>query len=134
MQIEQLSLPLLSTEEIIHTLLSTDILVGVYGSELITALFMAPGSAVVEIFPPSWDDTQYQNYVQSLQLLHFTLKTMGELGKVCTRRPDSHECYTKGTRDRNVVVSLRDAKIIIWKARGEVLKTKYGMTIGKGNA
>ena len=107
--------------------MSTDILLGVYGSELIVSLFMVPESAVVEILPPSWNDQQYQNYVKSLHLQYFSLRTMGELGKICKKRPDSLECYTKGTRDRDVKVSIHDAKIIIWNARKAVLNKKYGM-------
>ena len=107
--------------------MSTDILLGVYGSELIASLFMVPESAVVEILPPSWDDPQYQNYVKSLHLQYFSLRTMGELGKICKKRPESLECYTKGTRDRNVEVSIHDAKIILWNAREAILNRKYGM-------
>lgn len=67
----------------------SDILLAVYGSEMVNALFMLPKSAVIEIDPPFWEDDQYKQYVTSLGLNHFLLPTTGPLSKVCQKRPDS---------------------------------------------
>ena len=117
----------LTIDEQIRVFMNSDILLAVYGSEMVNALFMLPQSAVVEIYPPFWDDNQYSQYVISLGLAHFSLHTTGPMSKVCQKRPDSFECYTKGIRDRNLTVSVQDAMILWWKARTLVLEHKYSM-------
>jgi singapore isolate B (sub-type 7) whole genome shotgun sequence assembly, scaffold_23 len=111
----------LSIDEMIRSMVSTEILVAAYGSEMIVALYMLPGSAVIEVMPPFWEDAQYRNYVMSLGLKHFPLRTMGEVSKICSKRPDSFECYTKGMRDRNMTLSLHDTMVMVWRAREAVL-------------
>ena len=107
----------------------SDILLAVYGSEMVNALFMLPKSAVIEIDPPFWEDDQYKQYVTSLGLNHFLLPTTGPLSKVCQKRPDSFECYTKGTRDQNLTVSTQDTMILLWRARTVVLEQKFSMKL-----
>ena len=107
----------------------SDILLAVYGSEMVNALFMLPKSAVIEIDPPFWEDDQYKQYVTSLGLIHFLLPTTGPLSKVCQKRPDSFECYTKGTRDQNLTVSVQDTMVLLWRARTVVLEQKYSMKL-----
>lgn len=120
-QFETLNLKELSVDEVIRSMVKTEILVAAYGSELIVSLYMLPGSAVIEMMPPFWEDAQYRNYVTSLGLKHFPLRTVGEVSRICSKRPDSFECYTKGTRDRNMTLSLHDATVMVWRAREAVL-------------
>ena len=118
-----------SPETLVTVFGHSDILLGVYGSDLLYSFFMVPKSAVIIIYPPYWDSSDYELYVNNIGLFAEKFFTNGERAKICERRPNSNECLLRGTRDRNVTLSLQDSVIHTWNAMQEVWSAKYSLNL-----
>lgn len=123
--IATLTLSDFSTDELAQVFARTDVLVSVYGSEILYALFMQPHSAVVELYPPFWDWSHYKRFSLNVGLLHRAYKAKGERGKQCKKRPKSNDCLFQGTRDRNITVDIAEMESILKEVIVLVYKEKY---------
>lgn len=123
---QTLSVDAHTTDELLQVFAVTDIVVSVYGSEILYALFMEPNSAVVEVYPPFWDWSHYKRFAVNVGLIHKAYKAKGERGPQCRKKPNSNDCLYRGTRDRNVTLDASEMVALLKETTVDVFRQKYG--------